>query len=168
MAQDGGAGAAAQVTLTLHPERMGAVVPESFIGLSYETQQLSDPSFFSAKNTGLVAMFWSLTPRGVLRLGGNTSDVGWWRPKANSKRPDAKVWRPEVAAGTVPNKDAKDLSYFITREALWNLRGFLEATGWTCLYGINLGTNAPAWAAEEATFVAKTLGKRLEYFQQGE
>src|SRR5882757_5885533 len=71
----------APVTLTLRPDKPGAKVPESFIGLSYETQQLSDPSFFSPKNLGLIAMFRALTPKGVLRLGGNTSDVGWWKPK---------------------------------------------------------------------------------------
>lgn len=148
------------VTLTLHPERAGAVVPESFVGLSYETQQLSDPSFFSAKNTGLIAMFRALTPRGVLRLGGNTSDVGWWKAKAKMQRPQ---WPARVTA----SQATIDLAYAITPESVRNLRRFLDATGWTCLYGINLGTNTPERAAEEAAFVAKTLGPRLEYFQLG-
>ena len=47
------------------------------------------------------------------------------------------------------------------------LRGFLDATGWTCLYGINLATNTPERGAEEAAFVFATLGAKLEYFQLG-
>jgi hypothetical protein len=64
------------------------------------------------------------------------------------------------------------LQYSITPEAIHNLRAFLDRTGWTCIYGINLGTNTPARAAEEAAYVAKTLGfthqhGKLEYFQLG-
>ncbi len=147
------------VLLTLHPERAKAVVPSSFVGLSYETQQLSDPGFFSPKNTGLIAMFRALAPHGVLRLGGNTSDVSWWKA-ASSQRP---VWPARVMA----TQAVLDLSYAITPGAVRNLRGFLDAAGWTCLYGINLGTNTPERAAAEAAFVAKALGARLEYFQLG-
>jgi hypothetical protein len=48
-----------------------------------------------------------------------------------------------------------------------NLASFLGATGWTCLYGIGMGTNTPAHAAEEAEYVAKTLAEGLQYFQIG-
>jgi hypothetical protein len=48
-----------------------------------------------------------------------------------------------------------------------NLAAFLKATGWTCLYGIGMGTNVPERAAAEAEFVAKTLGASLQYFQIG-
>jgi Glycosyl hydrolase family 30 beta sandwich domain len=55
----------------------------------------------------------------------------------------------------------------VTAEAVRNLTGFLEATGWTCLYGIGMGTNTPGRAAAEAEYVAKMLGDRLQYFQIG-
>jgi hypothetical protein len=55
----------------------------------------------------------------------------------------------------------------VTPEAIRNLAGFLKATGWTCLYGIGMGTNTPERAAAEAEFVAKTLGSSLQYFQIG-
>src|SRR5580698_1174009 len=71
---------ASAATLTLHPDAPGPTIPQNFIGLSYETQQLSDPAFFSPNNEGLVAQFRELSPNGVLRIGGNTSDVGWWKP----------------------------------------------------------------------------------------
>ena len=52
-------------------------------------------------------------------------------------------------------------------DAVRNLAAFLKATGWTCLYGIGMGTNVPERAADEAEFVAKTLGSSLQYFQIG-
>jgi hypothetical protein len=57
--------------------------------------------------------------------------------------------------------------YAVSPEAVRNLAGFLKATGWTCLYGIGMGTNTPERAAEEAVFVAKTLDGSLQYFQIG-
>jgi hypothetical protein len=148
-------------TLTLHPDKPGATVPANFIGLSYETAQLADPTFFSAANTGLIAQFKALTPHGVLRLGGNTSDLGWWKPTADTPQPVIHV---RDSHGAEPTAAA---AFPVTPQAVTNLRGFLDATGWTCLYGINLGTNTPARAADEAAFVAKALGDKLEYFQLG-
>jgi hypothetical protein len=153
-------------TLTLHPDQSGPTVPANFVGLSYETQQLTDPDFFSPQNTGLVAQFRALTAHGVLRLGGNTSDVGWWKPTPSSAQPPlpAKVvvipLRPE-------ERPFQELAYSVTPQAIVNLRKFLDATGWTCLYGINLGTSTPERAAAEGAFVYKTLGPTLEYFQLG-
>ena len=154
------------VSLTLHPDQPGHLIPANYFGLSYETQQLSDPTFFSSANTGLIAQFRALTPHGVLRIGGNTSDVGWWKPTPASKQPPlpSNVF---VAPPRPGDRPFQELAYSVTPEAVTNLRGFLDATGWTCLYGINLGSSTPQRAAEEATFVAKTLGSKLEYFQVG-
>ncbi len=145
---------------------VGPVIAANFIGLSYETQQLADPTFFSPANVTLVARFKELTPNGVLRIGGNTSDVGWWKPTPSSTRPPLP---PNVVL--VPSRPGErpfqELAYSITPEAIHNLREFLDATGWTCLYGINLGSSTPARAAEEAASVAATLGDKLHYFQLG-
>ena len=157
--------AAQKGVLTLHPDEHGPVIPENFIGFSYEIQQLADPNFFAPSNTGLIAQFRAMGPQGVLRLGGNTSDVGWWKPTPESKQPPL----PSNVVLQTP-KDEKSpmaLSYAVTPEAVRNLRAFLDATGWTTLFGINLGTNTPERGAEEAVFVAKTLGPKLEYFQLG-
>jgi hypothetical protein len=152
-------------TITLHPEDSGPHVPGNFVGLSYETQQLSNPGFFSTANTGLIAKFRELAPRGVLRIGGNTSDVGWWKATPSSKQPSLPA---NVTLTTSPgSRPPMDLAYAVTPEAVRNLRAFLNATGWSCLYGINLGTNTPQRAAEEAAFVADALGPKLEYFQIG-
>ena len=157
---------AATATLKLHPDQPGAHVPENFIGLSYETEQLTDPNFFSPENTGLIAQFLALAPHGVLRIGGNTSDIGWWKPTPETKAPTIHV------GGTGIGEPTSALAYPITPEAIHNLRAFLDHTGWTCIYGINLGTNTPARAAEEAVVVHETLGSateggKLEYFQLG-
>lgn len=147
--------------LTLHADQAGVIIPRNFVGLSYETQQLSEPDYFSPANKGLIAQFRALAPNGVLRLGGNTSDYGFWKPTPASVAPP-RAKRPYAMGDPTP-----DLSYAVTPEAVHNLRAFLDASGWTCLYGINFGTNTPALAADEAVFAAKTLGPKLEYFQVG-
>jgi hypothetical protein len=152
---------AATAKLTLLENKPGAHVPANFVGLSYETQQLSDPAFFSAANTGLIAELRALAPHGVLRLGGNTSDYGFWKATPEST-PPPRAKRPYKVGDPDPN-----LTYNVTPESVRNLRAFLNATEWTCLYGINLGTNTPALAAEEAVFVNRILGAKLEYFQIG-
>src|SRR6266702_55222 len=154
-------GAPQPVKLTLHADQPGPAIPQNLVGLSYETQQLSQPNFFSPANTGLIAQMRALAPHGVLRLGGNTSDYGFWKPTPDSVAPP-RVKREYKMGDPDPN-----LSYPVTPEAVHNLRAFLDATGWTCLYGINFGTNTPALAADEAVFVTKVLGAKLEYFQVG-
>jgi len=154
-------------TLTLRPNDNTSRVPANFIGLSYETQELSTPDFFSAQNTGLITQFRALAPHGVLRLGGNTSDIGWWKPTPSTPRPEIQV-RADAGAG----EPTAALAYAIEPIAHTNLRAFLDATGWTCLYGINLGTNTPTRAADEAASAARILGwadagGKLEYFQLG-
>jgi hypothetical protein len=151
----------APATLALHPDHPGPTIPANYIGLSYEIEQLSDPSFFSRENTGLIQQFRALSPNGVLRLGGNTSDVGWWKPTPTSTPPPMNI------RNTGTGEPNSSLIYSISPEAITNLRAFLDATGWTCLFGINLGTNTPALAADQAAFVAKTLGAKLDYFQIG-
>lgn len=151
---------AAQVTLTIPAEANGPHMPLDYIGLSYEVQQLLDPTFFSPQNAGLIREFKVLSEQGVLRLGGNTSEFEWWKPTPDGKEPEHPQTREVVG-------EPKAQYYPVTAEAVHNLAGFLRATGWTCLYGIGMGTNTPERATAEAEFVARTLGDRLQYFQVG-
>ena len=151
---------AAQATLTIPSDADGPHMPEDYVGLSYEVQQLVDPTFFSADNAGLIRAFKALNEHGVLRLGGNTSEYEWWKPAHDAKEPEHPRVREVVG-------EPKAHYYPVTAEAVRNLAGFLRATGWTCLYGIGMGTNTPEHAAAEAEYVAKTLGSRLQYFQIG-
>jgi hypothetical protein len=136
------------VALAIPNEATGPRMPIDFVGLSYEVQQLADPSFFSAQNSGLIREFKALSSTGVLRLGGNTSEFAYWKPTPDSHEPE----HPQVREVVGEPK---------------TLAEFLQATGWNCTYGIGMGTNTPARAAEEAAFVAETLGDRLQYFQIG-
>jgi hypothetical protein len=150
----------ARVTLSIPAEATGARMPIDFVGLSYEVQQLTNPSFFSAQNSGLIREFKALCSTGVLRLGGNTSEFAYWKPKPDSPEPE----HPHVRQVT---GQPKAHYYPVTVEAVRNLAEFLQATGWSCVYGIGMGTNTPVRAAEEAVFVADALGNRLQYFQIG-
>jgi hypothetical protein len=149
-----------RVALSIPNDATGPHMPIDFVGLSYEVQQLADPSFFSAQNGGLIREFKALSSTGVLRLGGNTSEFAYWKPKPDSPEPEHPRVR-EVAG------EPKARYYAVTVEAVRNLAEFLQATGWTCVYGIGMGTNTPARAAEEAVFAAETLGDGLQYFQIG-
>ncbi|HEU5352144.1 MAG TPA: hypothetical protein VFU55_11155 [Terracidiphilus sp.] len=150
----------AGTTLHISSNATGPEMPPDFVGLSYEVQQLVDAAFFSAQNTGLIRQFRALSARGVLRLGGNTSEYGYWKPTADTPEPAAHNAR-EVTG------QPKDHFYAVTPEAVRNLADFLGATGWTCIYGIGMGNNTPERAAVEAVFVQRTLGQRLQYFQIG-
>jgi hypothetical protein len=150
----------AQATLVLSSAEEGPHMPADFVGLSYEVQELNNPGFFSPANTGLVRAFRELSSHGVLRLGGNTSEFGYWKADPNAPEPKHPATR-EVAGEPMAQ------FYSVTPQAIRNLAAFLKVTGWTCLYGIGMGTNTPERAAEEAAYVAKTLGDRLQYFQVG-
>lgn len=148
------------VTLDIPSEATGPHMLVDFVGLSYEVQQLGDPTFFSAQNSGLIREFKALSSTGVLRLGGNTSEFAYWKPTPDSSEPEHPQVREVVG-------EPKAHYYAVTVEAVKNLAQFLQAAGWTCVYGIGMGTNTPTRAAEEAAFVAATLGDRLQYFQIG-
>lgn len=141
---------------------VGAKVPSDFIGLSYESMQLEDPSFFSPENISLVQQFRNLASKGVLRLGGNTSEFSWWKATDSATAPvrSESPWKAEGEPSTAT-------VFAITPKTVDNLDGFLKATGWSCIYGLNLGYGTPEADVAEATYVMKRLGPRLQYFQLG-
>jgi hypothetical protein len=166
-AQKGGAqssapDAAATISATLAIDESAtlATIPPDFIGLSYESAQLANPAFFSAGNTALVALFRELSDQGVLRLGGGTSEFTAF----TTEEPPASA--PFDAIGPDNSKNLKSDTP-ITPVSLRNLREFLDATHWRCLYGLNLGRGPIERAAEEASHVEKILGPRLIAFQLG-
>jgi len=140
----------------------GRKVPQSFIGLSYELAQLSEPGFFSAEHKDLVALFRRLTPSGVLRLGGNTSEFCWFRETPETPAPKLHLPPGDLAQNWMPHR-----LFAIEPAAIDALVGFLEATGWTAIYGLNFGNSTPERAATEAAYVQRRLGSRLALFQIG-
>lgn len=147
--------------LTIHPDKPLANVPADFTGLSYETSQLAHPSFFRADNRVLIQLFKTLGSAGILRLGGNMSEFTFWSPTDPAETAD-----DDGVEGPDPGKGSKQ-TFTITPRSIRNLAGFLEATGWKLIYGLNLAAGTPEAAAQEAAYVAKTIGPNLVAFQFG-
>jgi Glycosyl hydrolase family 79, N-terminal domain len=141
-------------TLHVSGTVIGAM-PEGFTGLSYESSQLCNPSFFSSNNSALINLFRTLGSRGVLRLGGNSSDLTSWQ--------SAGIDKPRASNSPVATQN----EFSITPKAIENLADFLKTTNWQLIYGLNLAGGDPASAVEEAAYVARTAGERVSAFQFG-
>jgi hypothetical protein len=151
-----------QAHLSIDPARVLNHIPASYNGFSIETMTLENPNVYHSANRGLAALFRCLSPNGVLRIGGNSSEFCWWKATSNAQAPSIKA----AGVGRSDNWMPQQL-HAITPQAIDNLRGFLDATGWTCIYGLNFGTGSPDRDAEEAAYVAHVLGPKLRYFQIG-
>ena len=133
--------------LTVAPNVPGRSIASDFLGLSYESSLLPSPDFFSPANRSLLALIHRLGSEGVIRIGGNSSEFTLWRPGGD--------------AAPVPKR------YVITPADIQRLAGFVRASGWELVYGLNLGTGRPEDAAAEAAAVARAVGDRLLAFQIG-
>jgi hypothetical protein len=98
---------------------------------------------FRPENTDLIGLFRRLGPS-LVRIGGHSGDQTRWNPNG------AGLTRGQVAPRDI---DA--------------LAGFLHATGWTVLYGVNLATSTPSAAAAEVAYATKWLGSSLEAIEIG-
>lgn len=133
-------GPIAKATLQIANESVANIAP-GFAGFSYEKNTLWEP-LFQDSNRDLIGLFRRLGV-GVLRIGGNSVERNVWMPHGYGQA------RGQIATGDVDR-----------------LAGFVKATGWKCLYGVNLegaahGTTSPELAAEEAAYVAAQLGDSL-------
>lgn len=133
----------------------GHVVSPALASLSYEAGQLAVPGFFSRDNSSLVALLRELNPRGVLRIGGNTSDYAIW-----SGHQGKLPVQP-------PRKGGPQQPVVLRPEALRTLAGFLDATGWQLIFGVNLKIGVPDMAVELARAVRDAVGDRLVAIQVG-
>ena len=153
--------ASTSARLTIQSNQPGQPIPKNFLGLSYETAQLSDPEYFSMKNGGLAGFLRPLG-HGVLRIGGNSSEYAFWTPHPSN---DASA----QSSGPIgPDKGHHaPANTQTTPDSIRNLRQFLDMVDWRAMYGLNFGKGTPQQAAEEAAFVFDTLGDRLISFQIG-
>jgi hypothetical protein len=117
-------------------------VGQDFAGFSYEKDRVG-AGMFDAKDTDLVRLFRLLGPNS-LRIGANLVDLTPWNP-AGAGGSAAEVAPPDVQ----------------------KLAGFVKATGWKVIYGLNLKTGTPELAADEAAVAAKALGGSLTAFEIG-
>lgn len=145
-----------QASFALDPRQPGRRVDPGLASLSYETLELADPHFFSADNRGLVRLFREMNPHGVLRIGGNTSDDTVWggykgRMPSYVPRRHGKLLQPHV----------------LKPEGLQALAGFVRATGWKLVFGVNLRIGSPEMAVDLARTVQRLVGDQLLAIQVG-
>lgn len=141
-----GAAPVANASFAVGYDQPGRAVAENFIGLSYESAVLASPDYLSPGNLSIAGLLRGLGARGVLRLGGNTSERTVWRDTGD---------RSEVG------------SFVVTPAAIDAVAALLNALDWRLIYGLNLARGKPEAAAEEAAYVARAVGPRLLAFQIG-
>ena len=127
-------------SLTVTTTSAGSIGP-SFAGLSYEKSAMQKQLLIPSNNN-LIGLFKRLGTS-ILRVGGNSVDENVWTPNG------AGATAGQIAPGDVAS-----------------LAAFVKATGWKCLYGVNLGGAArdattPALAAAEVAYAAQQFGSSL-------
>jgi hypothetical protein len=150
----------AVVQLEIDATNTGPTIPLDFTGLSYETAQMANPDFFSAANKSLLNLFRGLSPSGVLRLGGGSSEFTTYDPRGSADERPFEVFGPDTSK-TVKHGTTN------TPLALKNLRAFLDAAGWKLIWGLNLGQGTVENAVAEASAVHEIIGPRLIALQIG-
>jgi hypothetical protein len=126
--------------------RLGRIAAD-FLGLGYEVSSVSERGLLTGSNRPYVELVRALSPAGVIRIGGNTSDYAAWSPNG-----------PAVSS---PKATVVD------RRGIRDLATFLRATGWRLIWGFNLGRGSVDDAVDEAAAVAASVGDSLVAFEIG-
>jgi hypothetical protein len=134
-------------TLTVHADRPLAPIAQDFVGLGYEISSVARPGLLSRANKVYVQLVRTLGARGVIRIGGNTSDFAHY---------EAGAPLVSSAFGSV-----------INATAVQELAGFLEATDWKLIWGFDLGRGSEAEAIAVAGALLPLTRKRLLAFEIG-
>ena len=136
---------AAPLLATIDYDQPGNTIPANFTGLGYEISSVARKGLLDPHNSIYVELVRALGRSGVIRIGGNTSDFSRYLPGG-----------PAVSS---PKGTA------ITTADLHDLGGFLQATGWQLIWGLNLGSERSpetlANALDEAEAVVKYCGPHL-------
>lgn len=141
------AGESIPAQIDIDATKPGLAIPADFLGISYEKNALVEPHF-KAENTVFVNLHRNLGA-GTLRLGGNKVELTRWQADASASL--------DKATGLA----------VIGRTTLDNFYGFLKATEWKCLHGINLAGNQPDSSAEEAAYALKVGGTSILAIELG-
>ena len=130
------------LSVRIHTQKtLGEVAPD-FLGLGYEISSVARTGLLSVNNSAYVRLVRNLGRRGVIRIGGNTSDY------SSYSKGGPAISSPK--ATVVDDSVIRDLA------------GFLDATGWQLIWGLNLGGGTTENAIEEArAVVALTKDKLL-------
>ena len=134
----------AGITITVDADAAGGrTIPQHFLGLSWEADQLHQP-WMAAGSGNLAALLNDLGP-GTLRFSANAVDRTPWQADA-----------PADAPGPVIN--AADLH---------RAGELARAVGWPVDLGVNLAANNPAAAADEVRTARRAMGPMLRSVQIG-
>ena len=143
----GRAAAPVDIQLEVDVTRGMGNIPADFTGLGYEISSVARKGLLDPSNTKYIQLVKTLSKNGVIRIGGNTSDFS--------------AWEPHGEASILPKAT-------VTNTALVEaLGGFLRATGWKLIWGLNLGRGTAESAADQAAAVARAAGDRLLCFEIG-
>ncbi|WP_297206571.1 hypothetical protein [uncultured Pluralibacter sp.] len=151
-----GKGPVKPVTIRLNSSSHGNTIGSSITGLSYELAEIKNPDFFSEKNQSLISLINKLGRNGVLRIGGNTSDNAIY-DEYNGTIPE-----PTIKVAVSPKSN-----FHFTKEDLHRLKGFVDAIGWTLIFGINMKINCPKMGAVLAKDLQEIFSDRLLAIQIG-
>lgn len=135
------------VTIAVDRERvLGAIRPD-FMGLGYEISSVAANGPLCNGSPVYERLVRNLGRDGVIRVGGNTSDYAGYSPSGVS------VSKPKGSSINDANLRA--------------MGGFLDATGWKLIWGLNLGNGSEDDAVAEARAVTKFAGSKLIAFEIG-
>jgi hypothetical protein len=137
----------APIRIALDSTRRIGTIPSNFTGLGFEISSVATANLLAAANHTYVQLVRNLGKNGVIRIGGNTSDY-------SSFEPEGKLL--STPKGTIVNDDS-----------LRQLGGFLDATGWKLIWGLNLGSATEQGAVEEARAVVRFAKDKLLAFEIG-
>jgi hypothetical protein len=131
----------------LVPGTSVVAVPQNFVGLGYEMSSAAQPGLLSSRNAPNVQLVRNLGREGVVRVGGIVADF--------------TSYSETGTAAAEPKKTV------ITRACLEQLRGFLDAVGWTAIWSVNFGRGTLEQALVEVRAVREALGDRLLAIELG-
>lgn len=132
------------VSINLSANSTGQVVPNDFLGFSFERLILTDTTYFNISNTSFINLFKNLGP-GLIRIGGATVDkIAWTNTQRNSTTQD-----------------------FVFKNDIDRFTTFSRAVGWNTIWGLNFNQAQLTNDIEEAAYVKGKLGASLSSFAIG-
>ncbi|NOW97033.1 hypothetical protein [Mucilaginibacter sp. SG564] len=132
------------VSLKLYSDVISPVVPDDFLGFSFEKLILTDTTYFNTSNTSFINLFKNLGG-GLIRIGGAFVDKVYWS-KNNRK------------TGTKDTVYANDVDRVLA---------FNRQVGWKTIWGLNLGKLNISSDVEEANYVLSKSGNLIHSFAIG-
>jgi len=139
--------------ITISADKAGVIIPSDFLGFSFEKKILSRECF-QPSNTPLINLFRNLG-RGIIRVGAAEGDCTEWSRSETSPLASMKSNRFSLKISTIGPLSVD------------NLFGFAKECGWRVIYGLNLGSNKPEMAADEAAYAMQMGGPMVLALEVG-